>query len=137
MLAHIDADAFFVAVLVRKFPQFRGKPLLALGAGGGCVISASYEAKAKGVRTGMKLKEKGPHEGKTVGLSLMLQDRPAAAIPGIGHRRHIHTDIEGWRTAWDIAQAPEERLLQLFGKQGRELKLELLGQRLFDVSTAI
>ncbi len=57
MLAHIDADSFFASVLQRKHPQLRGKPLLALGMGGGCVIAASYEAKACGVKTGMPLRE--------------------------------------------------------------------------------
>lgn len=57
MLAHIDADSFFASVLQRKHPQLRGKPLLALGMGGGFVIAASYEAKATGVKTGMPLKE--------------------------------------------------------------------------------
>lgn len=55
MIAHVDADSFFASVLVRKYPHWRGKPLLALGMGGGCVIAASYEAKAKGVRTGMRV----------------------------------------------------------------------------------
>jgi DNA polymerase-4/DNA polymerase V len=57
MFAHVDADAFFASVLVRKRPQLRGKPLLALGMGGSCVIAASYEAKALGVKTGMPLRE--------------------------------------------------------------------------------
>lgn len=57
MIAHIDADSFFASVLQRKHPHLRGKPLLALGMGGGCVIAATYEAKAKGVKTGMPLKE--------------------------------------------------------------------------------
>ena len=57
MLAHIDADAFFASVLQRKHPHLKGKPLLAMGMGGGCVIAASYEAKAKGVKTGMPMKE--------------------------------------------------------------------------------
>lgn len=57
MIAHVDADAFFASVLQRKFPRLRGKPLLALGMGGGCVIAASYEAKAFGVKTGMRLSE--------------------------------------------------------------------------------
>ncbi len=42
MLAHIDADAFFASVLQRENPKFKGKQLLALGMGGGCVIAASY-----------------------------------------------------------------------------------------------
>jgi nucleotidyltransferase/DNA polymerase involved in DNA repair len=57
MIAHVDADSFFASVLVRKHPHLRGKPLLAVGMGGGCVIAASYEAKAKGVRTGMRLSD--------------------------------------------------------------------------------
>ena len=55
--AHIDADAFFASALQRKYPSLRGKPLLALGMGGGCVIAASYEAKAFGIKTGMRLVE--------------------------------------------------------------------------------
>lgn len=57
MIAHIDADSFFASVLQRKHPRLKGKPLLALGMGGGCVIAASYEAKHKGVKTGMTLRE--------------------------------------------------------------------------------
>ncbi|MCB9808182.1 DNA polymerase IV [Candidatus Peribacteria bacterium] len=57
MIAHIDADAFFASALQRKRPDLKGKPLLALGMGGGCVIAASYEAKAKGVKTGMRVSE--------------------------------------------------------------------------------
>jgi len=57
MFAHIDADSFFASVLIRKDPRLRGKPLLALGMGGSCVIAATYEAKAFGVKTGMTLKD--------------------------------------------------------------------------------
>ena len=57
MIAHIDADSFFASVLQRKDPRLKGKPLLALGMGGSCVIAASYEAKAFGVKTGMPLRE--------------------------------------------------------------------------------
>ena len=57
MLAHVDADSFFASALIRKRPHLRGKPLLALGMGGGCVIAATYEAKAFGVKTGMPLKD--------------------------------------------------------------------------------
>lgn len=57
MIAHIDADSFFASVIIRTHPHLRGKPLLAIGMGGGCVIAATYEAKAKGVKTGMPLFE--------------------------------------------------------------------------------
>jgi len=227
MFAHIDADAFFASVLVRRQPSLRGKPLLALGMGGSCVIAASYEAKACGVRTGMLLtaarklvpkaiallsdfteactasrqieeviaarcprierasvdewyadlatcvggEPANPHAwakqlqecvqtavhltvstgiaptkllakmaseyrkpaGTTVvnkgelGIEQFLRDRPAAAIPGIGRRRLPHAEANGWLTAWDIACAPTETLLQLFGTPGREMQQELLG----------
>lgn len=57
MICHVDADSFFASALQRKNPGLKGKPLLALGMGGGCVIAASYEAKACGVKTGMRLTE--------------------------------------------------------------------------------
>lgn len=244
MIAHVDADAFFASAIVRKNPHLAGKPLLALGMGGGCVIAASYEAKAFGVKTGMQLKdaiklcrhaikmpadfheaarashqiesilretcplveqmsvdewyldlrtltgglprnleewgqerqqtvaarvgltvsigigptkllakmageyrkpagvtvvspspcrtERGP--GGEVSLEPFLKDRPAAAIPGIGRKRVIHTDAHGWKTAWDIAQAPAEELRRLFGKNGVELKEELLGNAIYTVT---
>ncbi len=57
MIAHIDADSFFASVIIRTHPHLRGKALLAIGMGGGCVIAATYEAKAKGIKTGMRLSE--------------------------------------------------------------------------------
>lgn len=57
MICHVDADAFFASVLQRRDPRLKGKPLLALGMGGGCVIAASYEAKAFGIKTGMPVFE--------------------------------------------------------------------------------
>ena len=57
MIAHVDADAFFASVLQRLHPHLKGKALIASGMGGGCAIAASYPAKAKGVKTGMRLKE--------------------------------------------------------------------------------
>ncbi len=233
MIAHVDADAFFASAIVRKNPHLAGKPLLALGMGGGCVIAASYEAKAFGVKTGMRVMDAiklcprairmpadfheaarashqieailretcpiveqmsvdewyldlrtltgglprnleewarerqrtiaarvgltvsigvGPSKllakmageyrkpagvivlGQSIALEPFLKDRPAAAIPGIGRRRVIHTDAHGWNTAWDIAQAPTEELRRLFGKNGVELKEELLGNSLSGVA---
>ncbi len=232
MIAHIDADSFFASVLVRTHPHLRGKPLFAIGMGGGCIIAATYEAKAKGVKTGMRLSEARalcpgavemaadfretglaseqiesvlknvcPRVEQTsidewyldlaclvgglpvhaeawakdmqksilenAGLSVsigvahtkllakmageyrkpagvtvvekknreaFLRDRPAAAIPGIGPQRRVKTDAMGWKTAWDIASASDETLTRICGKPGVEMKCELLGQRLFEVT---
>lgn len=233
MFAHIDADAFFASVLERKDPHLKGKPLLALGAGGGIVIAASYPAKAKGVKTGMRLVEARklcpdaiarlsdfteavrasqqieeilrsiaalveqmsvdewyvdlqsmpgsiPDDlaawateiqkniARSVGLTVsvgiaptkllakmaseyrkpsgitivsntllptaycillttFLRDRPAAAIPGIGRARQVHTASYNWRTAWDIAGADPETIVHLFGRPGYDLQEELKG----------
>lgn len=72
--------------------------------------------------------------GETPTAEEMLRDRPAAAIPGIGRKRDIHAQREGWKTAWDIAQAPAEKLLKLFGQPGVDLQSELLGHALSEVT---
>ncbi len=243
MIAHIDADAFFASVLVRKHPHLKGKPLLAVGMGGGCVIAASYEAKAFGVKTGMRLREArllvpsaiemaadfretaiaseqiesilknicpiveqtsidewfvdltslvggAPKNAELwarniqakilsetdIGVSIgvasskllakmageyrkpagitvvrppsplgggvgdggmdiktFLKDRLITAVPGIGKQRKIKTDAAGFTTAWDLTQAEDELLNRLCGKQGIEMKRELLGECLFPV----
>jgi DNA polymerase-4 len=50
----VDVDAFFAAVEQVLNPRLRGKPVLV---GRGVVASASYEAKARGVRTAMSFRE--------------------------------------------------------------------------------
>ena len=239
MIAHIDADAFFASALQRSRPNLRGKPLLALGMGGGCVIAASYEAKAFGVKTGMRLSEarilcpgavalpsdfdeallasrqieqilqnRSPilerysvdewfldvralpggipadieawaaqlqttisrsvgltvsigvasskllakmasEYRKPVGVTLLsetktsstilsieefLRDRTDQAIPGVGSKRAVHAEANGWNTAWDIANADPEKIQKLFGRPGLDMQRELLGEALEKVS---
>ncbi len=230
-IAHIDADAFFASVLVRKNPHLRGKPLLAIGMGGGCVIAATYEAKAKGIKTGMPLFEArklcpgavemasdfaetglassqmkeifenecpiveqmsidewfldlatmqggapkdvsrwakdiqagvlrktalsvsvGVAPSKTLAkmaseyrkpagvttlsagdLKAFLQDRPAAAVPGIGRKRTAHADLYGWKTAWDFVHADAALVKEVCGRTGLELQRELSGERVYEM----
>jgi len=49
-ILHADLDSFFASVAQRDDPTLRGKPVIV---GGGVVLAASYEAKARGVRGAM------------------------------------------------------------------------------------
>ncbi|MEJ2465881.1 MAG: DNA polymerase IV [Candidatus Thiodiazotropha sp.] len=54
----VDMNAFFCSVEQMDHPELQGRPLgITNGPQGTCIITSSYEARAYGVRTGMRLKE--------------------------------------------------------------------------------
>ena len=55
-ILHIDGDSFFASCEVAKNPQLRGKPVIT-GKERGIVSACTYEAKARGVKRGMRLFE--------------------------------------------------------------------------------
>lgn len=55
-ILHIDGDSFFAACEVAKNPSLRGKPVIT-GKERGIVSACTYEAKARGVKRGMRLFE--------------------------------------------------------------------------------
>jgi len=55
-ILHVDADCFFASCEVAKQPILRGKPVVT-GLERGIVSSLTYEAKARGIKRGMSLRD--------------------------------------------------------------------------------
>ncbi len=57
-IVFIDMNAFFASVEQLDYPEWRGRPIgITNGIQGTCIITCSYEARAYGVKTGMRLKQ--------------------------------------------------------------------------------
>jgi len=57
-IIHVDMNAFFASIEQLDRPELRGRPIgVTNGLQGTCIITSSYEARARGIKTGMRVKE--------------------------------------------------------------------------------
>lgn len=95
LILHIDMNAFFASVEQRERPELRGKPVAVVGGAGrrGLVLTASYEARPFGVKTGLRL-----FEAQALCPSLV-------AVPG---RHDLYTAAS--RALWPMFTALSEKV---------------------------
>ncbi|MFF1830976.1 DNA polymerase IV [Paenarthrobacter sp. NPDC058040] len=80
-ILHVDMDAFFVSVELRDRPDLRGKPVIVgFPAERSVVLSASYEARATGVKSAMP-------------MAVAMRMCPAAVI--INPRHKLYYEVSG------------------------------------------
>jgi DNA polymerase-4 len=72
-ILHADADAFFASVEQRDDPRLRGRPVIV---GGGVVLAASYEAKARGIHSAMG----GAHARRLCPQVVVVEPRMSAYV---------------------------------------------------------
>ena len=113
IIAHLDLDTFFVSVELLNHPEYKGKPAFVGGRDRGVVTSASYEARAFGIRSGMPSRK-------------AIQLCPHAIV--LGWSRGEYSRYSRWVTQIIAAKAP------LFEKASiDEFYIDLTGmQKFFD-----
>jgi nucleotidyltransferase/DNA polymerase involved in DNA repair len=56
-VAHVDADCFFAACEIAQRPELRTRPVCVMSSQDACIVAKTYDAKAKGINTGMPVWE--------------------------------------------------------------------------------
>ncbi len=130
-ILHVDMNAFFASVEQRDFPELRDKPVgVTNGTAGTTLITCSYEARAFGVKTGMRF-----YEARKLCPGLIQRPaRPkiyAAISTRIMHVLHdISPDVEVFSV--DEAFIDVTRCQRLHGDPAHMARLTR--QRIYDIS---
>jgi DNA polymerase-4 len=131
-ILHIDMNAFFASVEQQANPELRGKPIAVVGASSRTVIlTASYEARAFGVKTGMRLGEARqacPHlifvptnnrRYTLISREIMAMLEDFTPLVEVFSIDEAFLDVTGslrlFGTAEDIARLIKERIRNTFG----------------------
>jgi len=56
-IAHVDADCFYVSCELIRRPELMGRPVAVMSSQNACIVAKSYDAKARGIQTGMAVWE--------------------------------------------------------------------------------
>lgn len=105
-ILHVDLDQFLAAVEVLRRPELRGRPVVVGGAGDPTrrrqvVATASYQARAYGVRSGMPLREAARRCPAAVFLPADQPAYQAASARVMAVLRSFPVAVEVW--GWDEA----------------------------------
>jgi nucleotidyltransferase/DNA polymerase involved in DNA repair len=57
VFCHVDADCFFASCERLRRPELKGYPICVLSSNDACVVAKTYDAKARGIKTGMPVWE--------------------------------------------------------------------------------
>ncbi len=120
-ILHVDLDQFIAAVEIRRQPELRGRPVVVGGDGNPTrgrqvVATASYEARAFGVHSGMPLtaaKRKCP-DAVFLPSDRDAYDEASAEVWGVVREMDVVTEVWGWDEAFLGADVDDpEALAQL------------------------
>ncbi|MGH9139463.1 MAG: DNA polymerase IV, partial [Acidimicrobiales bacterium] len=106
-ILHVDLDQFLAAVEIRRRPELRGLPVVVGGGSGDpaeprrVVMTASYEAREFGVRSGMPLRTAARKCPQAVFLPADTAAYDAASAEVVATLRRLPVVVEVW--GWDEA----------------------------------